>query len=220
MKKRQIDIFVFWPRERKRLNNTFRTKDDLRVYVNARVRLRTHTCPRARARPHVLKAGAKFNSPGMKAICLIEKSGISRELKLIVLRRQTWKWQTVSNSSPDYVCLQTKGRLFDSNAPDHSLKRRQSPAWVLQLTSSCYFHVQQALAHCHAWPWQGNCCLALNVCRETGHFPCFAQIEIPRRRGASLEADQGIVTSATHYLISCSESVRSIHLLTVPELLS
>lgn len=40
---------------------------------------------------------------------------------------------------------------------------------VPQLTSSCYFHVQHALAHCHARLWQVNCCLGMSVCRETGH---------------------------------------------------
>lgn len=74
-------------------------------------------------------------------------------------------------TSTDYVWLETKGRLFDSSTPDCSLKHGPSPVSVPQLTPSCYFHVQHALAHCYAQPWQVNCSLVMTVCGETDYSP-------------------------------------------------
>lgn len=69
---------------------------------------------------------------------------------MIVLCRRNGNDRQYQITCPDYVGLQTKSRLFDSGAPDHSPKHGPSPYRDPQLTSSCYFHVQLTLAHRHA----------------------------------------------------------------------
>lgn len=82
----------------------------------------------------------------MKAISLIERSGISRSFKWISHISKHGNDRKCQVTSTRDVCAQTKARLSDSRAPDSAEEHRPSPARAPQLTPSCYFHVQRELA--------------------------------------------------------------------------
>lgn len=91
-------------------------------------------------------AGAESSSLAMKAIYLIERSGISRSFKWISHISKHGNDRKCQVTSTRDVCAQTKARLSDSRAPDSAEEHRPSPARAPQLTPSCYFHVQRELA--------------------------------------------------------------------------
>lgn len=70
------------------------------------------------------EAGAEFSSPGMKAINVIERSGISW-LSYMATHGNDRQYHVTGT---DYVRLQTKDRLFDSRAADRVEKHGPPPA--------------------------------------------------------------------------------------------
>lgn len=70
------------------------------------------------------EAGAEFSSPGMKAINVIERSGVSW-LSYMATHGNDRQYHVTGT---DYVRLQTKDRRFDSSATDRVEKHGPSPA--------------------------------------------------------------------------------------------
>lgn len=105
------------------------------------------------------------------------------------------------------VCRQRAGCLIAAHLTACWNKGPSPASWVPQLTPSCYFHVQRALAHCHAPPWQVNCYLVMTVCRETGHFPplCLnrcSSLCVKRREGGRDGAGFWVGAEGRNYHIS------------------